>query len=96
MNPNDTTGLETTSEERDDDDASAAIALREKLLDALIPGYQAEFDPDEADMAGAFVEDAMSEQDAVESSMDLDLDLDIEPNADLMVASMPVAANDRE
>ena len=94
MNPNDTTGLETTNEERDDDVASAAIALREKLLDALIPGYQAEFDPDEADMAGAFIEDAMSEQDAAESSMDLDLD--IEPNADLMVATMPVAANDRE
>ena len=96
MNPNDTTEIGTTNEERDDDDASAAIALREKLLDALIPGYQAEFDPDEADMAGAFVEDAMSEQYAAESSMDLDLDLDFAPDADLMVATMPVAANDLE
>jgi hypothetical protein len=51
--------------------ANAAGALREKLLDAMTPGYQAEFDPDEAEQAGAFVEDALSEQDAVESDIDL-------------------------
>ena len=44
---------------------------REKLLDAMTPGYQAEFDPDEAEQAGAFVEDALSEQDAAESGDDL-------------------------
>jgi len=54
-----------------DDQPNAADALREKLLDAMIPGYQAEFDPDEAEQAGAFVEDALSEQDAVESDIDL-------------------------
>jgi hypothetical protein len=32
----------------------AAAALREKLADAEVPGYQAEFDPDEAERAGAF------------------------------------------
>ena len=54
-----------------DDRANAAGALREKLLDAMTPGYQAEFDPDEAEQAGAFVEDALSEQDAAESDIDL-------------------------
>lgn len=54
-----------------DDQPNAADALREKLLDAMTPGYQAEFDPDEAEKAGAFVEDALSEQDAAESDIDL-------------------------
>ena len=53
-----------------DDSASAAAALRDKLTDLLIPGYRVEFDPDEAEQAGAFVEDALSEQDAAESSLD--------------------------
>ncbi len=48
-----------------------AATLAEKLTDALTPGYQAEFDPDEAERAGAFVEDALDEQDAMESSVDL-------------------------
>ena len=54
-----------------DDQPNAAGALREKLLDAMTPGYQAEFDPDEAEQAGAFIEDALSEQDAAESDIDL-------------------------
>jgi hypothetical protein len=53
------------------DKANADDALREKLIDALTPGYQVEFDPEEADQAGAFVEDALSEQDAAESCIDL-------------------------
>jgi hypothetical protein len=57
--------------------ASASATLREKLIDALTPGYQVEFDPDEAEQAGAFVEDALSEEDAMES------------NADLMDATVP-------
>ena len=48
--------------------------IREKLLDAMTPGYQVEFDPDEADRAGAFIEDALSEEDALASDVDL-LDL---------------------
>lgn len=48
-----------------------ADALREKLADAGTPGYQAEFDPEEAERAGAFVEDALSEQDAADSGDDL-------------------------
>lgn len=32
----------------------------EKLNDALIPGYAVEFDPAEAERAGAFIEDALT------------------------------------
>jgi hypothetical protein len=52
-------------------ETSEDAALREKLADALVPGFQAEFDPDEADRVGAFQEDALSEQDALESDVDL-------------------------
>ena len=53
------------------DEANAAAVLHEKLADAMTPGYQAEFDPEEAEQAGAFIEDALSEQDALESDIDL-------------------------
>jgi len=45
--------------------------VKEKLIDAMTPGYQVEFDPEEAELAGAFIEDALSEKDALESSIDL-------------------------
>ncbi|HAU9810065.1 TPA: protein TraD [Legionella pneumophila] len=45
-------------------------ALPEKLLDALTPGLQVEFDPDEAMKAGAFIEDALTEADAKDSCFD--------------------------
>lgn len=61
----------STTEVSTDDEARVAATLHEKLADALIPGFQAEFAPDEAEQAGAFVEDALSEQDAVESGVDL-------------------------
>ena len=54
------------------DAASAAAALREKLTDILTPGYEAEFDPDEAEQAGAFAEGALSLEDAADSCLDLD------------------------
>ncbi|NBK29585.1 conjugal transfer protein TraD [Pseudomonas aeruginosa] len=54
-----------------DDQANAVEALREKLDDAMTPGYQTEFDPEEAETVGAFVEDALSEEDAAESDADL-------------------------
>lgn len=47
------------------------FSLREKMDDALTPGYQVEFDPYEAEKAGAFVEDALVEQDALDSDIDL-------------------------
>jgi hypothetical protein len=55
-----------------DDAKNADEALKEKLVDAMTPGYQAEFDPDEAERCGAFVEEALSEEDAAESVVDLD------------------------
>ena len=51
------------------DQANPAQVLQEKLADAEIPGAQIEFDPDEAEKVGAFVEDALSEQDIVEASI---------------------------
>ena len=48
-----------------------AEALGEKLADAQTPGFQAEFDPEEAEQLGAFKEDALTEQDALDSDMDL-------------------------
>jgi hypothetical protein len=54
-----------------DRSTAAADALNEKLSDAETnPGYAVEFDPDEADRAGAFEEDALSEADALASSVD--------------------------
>ena len=52
--------------------------IHEKLLDAEIPGFQAEFDPLEAERLGAFTEDALSEQDALESSIDHTAEVDDE------------------
>ena len=44
--------------------------VRAKLLDMETVGFVAEFDPDEAEMAGAFVEDALSDADAMASVID--------------------------
>lgn len=62
-----------------DDEGNSNAATREKMTDILTPGYQAEFDPLEADNVGAFVEDAMNEVDALESTDDL---LEPESSAD--------------
>ena len=52
--------------------------IQEKLLDAEIPGFQAEFDPLEAERLGAFKEDALSEQDALDSTIDQTAEVDDE------------------
>lgn len=74
---------ETMNHETNDNMADlvpAGDAISDKLADALTPGYQAEFDPDEAERAGAFIEDALTEQDAAESGDDLaELDAALEP-----------------
>jgi hypothetical protein len=44
--------------------------IEQKLMDAQTPGFQAEFDPDEAELLGTFREDALSETDALDSSID--------------------------
>ncbi|WP_020405855.1 hypothetical protein [Hahella ganghwensis] len=50
---------------------NTAQSIRDKYIDAMTPGYQVEFDPVEAELVGAFVEDALSEEDATESTLDL-------------------------
>lgn len=62
---------DTISDTLFDAKKDATEALLEKLADASTPGYQVEFDPEEAERAGAFIEDALSEEDAMESSVDL-------------------------
>ena len=52
-------------------ETSSKAVIREKLMDAMTPGFQAEFDPEEAYQAGAFIEDALSEEDAMASDVDL-------------------------
>jgi hypothetical protein len=48
-----------------------------KLADAHSPGFLVDVDPDEADILGAFVEDALTEQDAMDGCVDLlDVELD--------------------
>ncbi len=54
-----------------DEATTTRDAVVEKLADALTPGYQAEFDPAEAEMVGAFAEHALSESDALASTHDL-------------------------
>ena len=44
--------------------------IGEKFDDAQTPGASVEFDPEEAELAGAFKEDSISEQEAIESSID--------------------------
>ena len=54
-----------------DEEAKKMAVLEEKMTDAMTPGFEVEFSPEEADLAGAFVENAISEQDALESVIDL-------------------------
>ena len=54
-----------------DEASHADAALADKLADAMIPGFEAEFDPEEAERVGAFNEDALSEADALDSVIDL-------------------------
>lgn len=43
-----------------------------KLLDLQTPGFEAEMTPAQADVLGAFVEDAISARDAEESAGDME------------------------
>ncbi|EKN5104293.1 conjugal transfer protein TraD [Yersinia enterocolitica] len=52
-------------------ETDSSSVLNEKLNDAYTPGFQADFDPEEAAKVGAFIEDALSEGDATESVVDL-------------------------
>ena len=50
--------------------------IAQKLVDTQTPGFQAEFDPDEAELLGAFTEDALSELEALDSSIDQPVSVD--------------------
>lgn len=52
------------------EEPSQDTAISDKLTDILTPRYVVEFDPIEAELAGAFTEDALSEDDATESALD--------------------------
>jgi hypothetical protein len=54
-----------------DDAADLAATIKEKLQDAMTPGFRAEFTPEEAVTVGAFSEDALSEADALDAGIDL-------------------------
>ena len=68
--PQDKVKTDSKAELPDDPDTQDQV-IQEKLLDAKIPGFQAEFDPVEAERLGAFKEDALSEEDAMDSSIDV-------------------------
>ena len=80
MNDSTITTFSLDPEDADDAPEEDAFALearlvppdpiREKLADAQTPGYQAEFDPPEAELAGAFPEDALTEEEALASTHD--------------------------
>jgi hypothetical protein len=53
------------------EESAAVDIVRAKLVDSQTPGFQAEFDPDEADVAGAFEDDALDEHDALDAANDL-------------------------
>ena len=50
---------------------SMADVVKQKLLDAQT-GFTPEFTPDEATLAGAFIEDALSAKEAADSTLDLE------------------------
>ena len=69
-NPADDDTQADISETDPNDQEMKRQVLAQKLVDAQTPGFQAEFDPDEAELLGAFTEDALNEADALDSSID--------------------------
>lgn len=56
---------------QDDLNPQTVDVISAKFIDAQTPGFAPEFTLDEAEEAGAFSEDALSEMDAKESSEEL-------------------------
>lgn len=52
------------------DNKTVDSILHEKLNDLEIPGAQIEFEPQEAEQLGAFLEEALNETEALESCID--------------------------
>jgi hypothetical protein len=53
---------------------AAQTMTDEKLRDLEVPGAEVELEPEEAEALGAFWEDALTEEEALESSVDRDAD----------------------
>ena len=63
---------------RDELDATDILAFKQSNIENM-PGVGVEFDPEEAEALGAFEEDAISLEDAIDASLDLvDMDSDEE------------------
>lgn len=61
--------------ERPSDEQTLLETVEEKCrLLSEVPGLAVEFDPEEADMSGAFVEDALSLEDAEDAVFDRTMD----------------------
>ncbi len=56
--------------QRPDDETVAREILDAKCAEMEVPGHLVEFDPDEAEACGAFVEDALDEEEALEAALD--------------------------
>ena len=56
--------------QRPDDETAAREALDEKCQEMNVPGHIVEFDPEEARLCGAFLEDALDEETALAATQD--------------------------
>ena len=56
--------------QRPNEETTAREVLDAKCAELDVPGHEVEFDPDEADACGAFIEDALGEEDAMEAALD--------------------------
>ena len=56
---------------RPDEAATQRESVEEKCALLSVPGLQVEFDPEEAELCGAFIEDALGEEEAVDASQDV-------------------------
>ncbi len=56
--------------QRPDDNTALREAVEEKCAKLDVPGLVVEFDPEEVEMCGAFFEDALGEEHALEAAQD--------------------------
>lgn len=72
------------SENKDFETKTDAEVINEKLDDATTPSYGTEFDPEEAEKVGAFVEDAISEEEALEAAAEMTFVIDDLDNIEIV------------
>ena len=59
--------------QRPDEETAAREVLDAKCAELDVPGHEVGFDPDEAEKCGAFREDALGEEDAIEAALDQEI-----------------------